>query len=80
MIKHLPQRSSHTRPPRLLPIDSVHGLVQEETDSPSIPGRCVDGDFGIESRAGQGDLGSGLVVGRSQSGGRSEKRAYRQVR
>lgn len=53
MIKHLPQRSGHTRPPRLFPIDSVHGLVQEQTDPPSVPGRYVDdrSGEGIEPRS-----------------------------
>jgi len=53
MIKHLAQRPSHTRPPRLFPIDSVHGLVQEQTDPPSVAGRCVDdgSDVGIDSRS-----------------------------
>jgi hypothetical protein len=53
MIKHLPQRPSHTRPPRLFPIDSVHGLVQEQTDTPSVPDRCIDDglDVGIDSRS-----------------------------
>ena len=55
MIKHLPQRPSHTCPPRLFPIDSVHGLVQEQTDTPSIPGSYVDdvSGVGIDSRSDQ---------------------------
>jgi hypothetical protein len=72
MIKHLPQGPSHARPPRLLPIDSVHGLVQEETDSPSVPGRCVDDASGCAYRTefmlGQGGSRSGLVDSRGQGG------------
>jgi hypothetical protein len=65
MIKHFPQRSSHTRPPRLFPINSVHGLVQEQTDTPPVAGRCNDdrSGVGIELRSGQGNLGSGSVDG-----------------
>ena len=35
MIEHLAQGSCHPCPPRLFPIDGVHGLVQEESDPPS---------------------------------------------
>lgn len=70
MIKHLPQRPRHPRPPRLLPVNRVHALITKQPYRPGIVHPFGEGLAGVgwvegeegedvgedEEEAGEGDL------------------------